>query len=310
MSAGDPGWYQDPGGQPGLRWWSGTAWGDELRPPGPAAPAPVGQGPPSDPAGASTPRVGGWAPGSTETRARFDPPRFETDALFQPRTPQPPPVAKRSAVLWVGLAAAAVILVGGIVLISGHSSSSNSNAAPAGVGPSTTTTLAPTATVHPGDTQYTDTGSLYTMAVGPNWHTGTPGAAGSATWTVTVDPATTAQVQVLPARLQAPQAAANYTLTMASQLDPDGAKPDSTVLYVVDGTGPDQLSNGTAAGLIHLHSNPLDPDNAGSDLTGAGLVTTNGTVGVVVLVLCPAANSAACLNAVLPYARTITLTAS
>jgi hypothetical protein len=211
----------------------------------------------------------------------------------------------------VGIGVAGLILVAGIVLISNHSSSPSTNGGtPAALGPSSTTTLAPTATVHPGDVQYTDTGSLYTMATGPNWHTGTPGAAGSATWTVTVDPTTSAQVQVLPARLQAPQAPSDYTQIMAKELDPEGARVDYSVRYVVDATGPDQLSTGAPAGIIRLHTNPLDLDNTGSDLAGAGLVTTNGTLGALVLVLCPAANVNVCLDAVLPYARTIQLASS
>ena len=48
-----PGWYPDPAGGPGLRWWDGYAWTDttvlpERPPPPPWASAPPPQGPPSE----------------------------------------------------------------------------------------------------------------------------------------------------------------------------------------------------------------------------------------------------------------------
>ncbi len=202
MSAGEPGWYQDPGGQPGLRWWDGSTWGSELRPPGPNA----GSAGPSSPSRAT---VDTWSA----------PPRFDTSpgALFQPRTP-PPPTPRRTPVLWIGLGAAMVILVVGVVLISSHNSGGPPNAI-ADTG-STTTSVAPGATVGPQDSVYTDTGSLYTMATGFNWKVGPPGISNSATWTVALDPANSAKVQVLPARLDAPQPAATLTQTDAHELDP------------------------------------------------------------------------------------------
>ncbi len=296
MSAGEPGWYQDPGGQPGVRWWDGSTWSSEVRPPGPT---PVTARP--------------SAPGSTEADARNAPPHFDIspDTLFQSPTPPPsrpaPSAPSRSPLLWIGLAVAAVIFVVGIVVISSHST---------GVTPNTvadsgsTTSVAPGVTVGPSDSVYTDSGSLYTMATGANWKVGPPGTSNSATWTVSLDPANSAKVQVLPARLDAPQSVANLTQSDAQQLDPKGTRVDPGVLYLVDGTGTDQLADGAPAGLIHLHTNPSHPDNAGADLVGDALVTSKGDLGAMVLVLCPAAAAATCLTALLPYARTIQLTSS
>ncbi len=297
MSTGEPGWYRDPGGQPGLRFWDGARWGTELRPPGPGA-GPAG---PPGPGAAGTPR-------STETRARFDPPRFDTSpaALFQPPKPAPPST-RRSPVLWLGLAGAAVILVVGVVLISGHRSHTTTDVLPA-VGATTTQAAGPT--VGPQDSVYTDTGSLYTMATGPNWTAGNPGVAGSATWTVQVDPSTAAKVQVLPSRLDSPQSAAAHTQAIAQEFDPLNTRTDPNALYLVDGIGADQMADGTPAGIIHLHANPLDADNLGANLVGAALVTTKGNYGATVLILCPAESAPACLAALLPYARTLELTAS
>ena len=39
MTTTPAGWYPDPGGSGGARWWDGTAWGDQLQ----AAPQPVAQ---------------------------------------------------------------------------------------------------------------------------------------------------------------------------------------------------------------------------------------------------------------------------
>lgn len=46
-----PGWFPDPSGQPYLRWWDGTWWGDQVIPPqgGPPAFSPA----PKKPAGLS-----------------------------------------------------------------------------------------------------------------------------------------------------------------------------------------------------------------------------------------------------------------
>ncbi len=85
---------------------------------------------------------------------------------------------------------------------------------------------------------------------------------------------------------------------------------DPAALYLVDGLGTDQLTDGTAAGIIHLHTNPNDPDNVGANLVGAALVTSKGDTGAMVLMLCPAATASTCLSDLLPYARTIQLTAS
>jgi hypothetical protein len=295
MGAGEPGWYEDPGGQPGLRWWDGSTWGSELRPPGPAA----GTGRPAAPARPAT---------STETRATFDPPRFDMSpgSLFQPPRPAPPS-PRRSPLLWVGLAVAAVILVAGVALIS---SSHDSGTPQAVVNNITTSTVAPGATVAPGDSLYTDTGSLYTMATGANWKVGLPGISNSATWTVAIDPTNTAKVQVLPSKLDAPQTALGLAQSDAQELDPLGTRSDAGALYLVDGTGADQLKDGSQAGIIHLHTNPLDPDNAGANLVGAALVTSKGNTGAMVLMLCPAAVAPSCLSALLPYARTIQLTSS
>ncbi len=210
--------------------------------------------------------------------------------------------------LWIGVAAAGLILVVGVALISSSHHSGGPQGAIADTG--STTTVAPGATVGPQDSVYTDTGSLYTMATGPNWKVGPPGISNSATWTVTLDPANSAKVQVLPARLDAPQPAATLTQTDAEELDPNATQKDPAVLYVVDGTGTDQLVDGSAAGIIHLHTNPNDPDNVGANLVGAALVTSKGDTGAMVLVLCPAATATSCLSALLPYARTIQLTAS
>ncbi len=296
MSAGEPGWYQDPGGQPGLRWWDGVTWGSELRPPGPSASP--GRAPDS------------WRPAtSTESRATFDPPRFGTSpgSLYQPARPAPAS-PRRSPVLWLGLAGAAILLVVGMVLISSHHSSSEPTAQSNDL---TTTTATPGVTVGPNDSAYTDTGSLCTIATGPTWKAGLPGISNSATWSVTLDASNTAKVQVLPSRLDSPQPAATLTQSDAASLDPTGQGPVPTPLYLVDRTGTDQLADGSAAGTIHLHTNPANPANpvnVGADLVGDALVASKGDTGAMVLLLCPAATASTCLPALLPYARTIALT--
>jgi hypothetical protein len=219
----------------------------------------------------------------------------------------PPPRPRPVPVLWIGVGAAAIIAVAGAILISSHHSGGVPNAVP---DPGSSATVAPGATVGPQDSVYTDTGSLYTMATGANWKVGPPGISNSATWTVTLDRGDSAKVQVLPARLDAPQPAATLTQTDAQELDPGGTRIDPNVLYLVDGTGTDQLADGTPAGLIHLHTNPHDANNVGANLEGAALVTANGDTGAMVLVLCPAPEASTCLSALMPYARTIKVTAS
>ena len=60
MTTTPAGWYPDPGGSGGVRWWDGAAWGEQLQ----AAPQPVAQ-----PWGATDQHGGGaagpqqWGPG-------------------------------------------------------------------------------------------------------------------------------------------------------------------------------------------------------------------------------------------------------
>ena len=115
---------------------------------------------------------------------------------------------------------------------------------------------------------------------------------------------------MLPSRQDSPQSAASLTQSMAQELDPLGTRQDASVVYLVDGTGTDQLSDSTPAGIIHLHTNPLDAANVEAALSGAALVTTKGDLGAMVIVLCPTDAPPTCLSSLLAYARTIRLASS
>ena len=279
MTAAQPGWYPDPNRGEGLRWWDGQGWTGHTR---------------------------------NERQAKPDPPRFDTSpgALFQPAaspSSTPPPRPRTSPVVWAAGAAAVIVLLVGILVLTRHGHTTTASSVGGAVAPglaSTTTTLATGSTVTANDSIYADTGGLYTIATGPNWQPGPLGTSGSKTWTVTVDPSTTAKVQVLPERFDSPESVDQLTQSSATNLN--GASFGGP--YVVDGTGSDQLSDGAPAGVVRVHLNPKDPDNFGANMTGEALVTTKGISGALVIVLCPPANANACLNSVMPYARTVRLT--
>lgn len=119
MSTPAPGWYKDPGGSDGQRYWDGQAWTDELRPrdaqPSRSHPTPPAQPttapahPPAQPAGPAE-QPPGWYPDPWDPQQQraWDGQRWteHTRALT---------TKGRRTGLYVGIAVVAVLFIAGIV---------------------------------------------------------------------------------------------------------------------------------------------------------------------------------------------------
>ena len=120
----EPGWYDDPGGGGGQRWWDGVRWSDHAVPPPPGAvlppppgPVPPAPGPVPPPPGAVLPPPPPGAPGVTARQPA-------TEATVRHAAPATPMVARppsharrggRSPLVLVGLlGVVALVVVGGI----------------------------------------------------------------------------------------------------------------------------------------------------------------------------------------------------
>lgn len=67
-----PGWYPDPEGKPGERWWNGAGWSDTRRGGAPAAPQPLATVPAPPAVQRPDPYARTYAPIATPPRATLD----------------------------------------------------------------------------------------------------------------------------------------------------------------------------------------------------------------------------------------------
>jgi hypothetical protein len=105
MTASAAGWYPDPAGSGGMRWWNGTSWGDQVEP----APQPVVQATPGQPWDGGQQQWGAGAPAQ-----QWTPQQATAPAGFAKRNTNSLIVAA-IAVIYVVLAATVHVVVLGFL---------------------------------------------------------------------------------------------------------------------------------------------------------------------------------------------------
>ena len=270
MSAGEPGWYQDPGGSP-------VCDGGTARPGAPSCgrPAPRRGRPSARP----QPRAIAADPLDRGPRhLRPTPVRHLSRGPLPTPRPAPPSPLRSSRTVVVGVAGAVIVLVGGVVLISG--TTPRRRPTPRG------RRHRPPTTVVPGrDGRARATRSTPTPARCTTWPRDRTGGrvrrriSNSATWTVALDPTTSAKVQVLPSSLDSPQPAASLTQSDAQELDPAGTRADPARSTWSTAPGPTSWRTARRPGSSTCTRTPSMPPTSGPSWCGAALVTTKGDTG-------------------------------